>query len=129
MRSVLFIASSLTLALASAGLASASGPYYNPANAANSKGVTDGTPLYRTIGCPGRQLLDPPCMEDLPAPAPVVKSPAPVVDNCPLPLGALAGDKMPTNAQAGQSFTKVFRPASFRTETNRKLVKEASERI
>lgn len=132
MRNSLWMLSSLTIALASAGgiaHAQTAKKYYDPSNVASPSGVTSGTPLYRTIGCPGRQLLDPPCLEEQPAPAP---APAPVVaakpDPCVLPAGAIVGD-LPTNAQAGQCFAKVVRPATYRTETIRKLVKEAGERV
>jgi outer membrane protein OmpA-like peptidoglycan-associated protein len=66
-------------------LHAAEAPYYNPSNAASPSGMTTGHELYKTIGCPGRALLDPPCGEELaikpiaiakPVPAPVA---APVV--------------------------------------------------
>ncbi|OYY95634.1 MAG: hypothetical protein B7Y41_02095 [Hydrogenophilales bacterium 28-61-23] len=51
--------------------------YYNPANAASSSGQTTGYDLYKTIGCPGRGILDAPCAGPAPAkpaaPAPVAK--------------------------------------------------------
>jgi outer membrane protein OmpA-like peptidoglycan-associated protein len=49
-------------------------PYYNPANPASSSGFTTGYELYRTIGCPGKQLLDNPGKWCAPAPA---SAPAP----------------------------------------------------
>jgi murein L,D-transpeptidase YcbB/YkuD len=122
MRKTLLALTSLHIALATAGIGLVqAGPYYDPSNIASPSGVTVGTPLYKTIGCPGRQLLDPPCKEDV--------KPAPLVLPCPLPAGAIRGDSMPANAQPGQCFAKVAKPATFRTETNRKLVKEGSERI
>ena len=39
----------------------APGQFYNPSNAASPTGYTIGHELFRTIGCPGRQLLDSPC--------------------------------------------------------------------
>jgi len=39
----------------------APGQFYNPSNAASPTGYTIGHELFRTIGCPGRQLLDTPC--------------------------------------------------------------------
>lgn len=42
-------------------------PFYNPSNTASKDGKTGGYELFKTIGCPGRQLLDPPCKEDAPA--------------------------------------------------------------
>ena len=98
--------------------------YYDPSNAAASQGKTTNFELYRTIGCPGQGLLEKNCVEEK-APAPVAKK-APA---CPLPTGAFPGDQMPSNAKAGECFAKVVRPAQFRTDMNRKLVKEASERI
>lgn len=115
-------------ALAGSALASSvQGSFYDPRNRAsgNQAGNTTGFELYRTIGCPGRGLLDPGCVEDKkPAAKPVAK-PAP----CPLPPGALVGDKTPLNAKAGECYAKVVRPAQYRTDTVRKLVREASERI
>ncbi len=56
----------LFVALTAAGAMSAQAadaPYYNPANTASQSQLTTGHELYRTIGCPGRQLLDPVCKE------------------------------------------------------------------
>jgi len=50
--------------------------YYDPSNVASPSGNTVGYELYRTIGCPGKQLLDPACKVP-PAPTPEPK-PAPV---------------------------------------------------
>ena len=99
------------------------GAYYDPTNTASGSGKTVGYELYKTIGCPGQGLLDKTCGEDktVPAAKPVVQ--------CALPTGAIAGDKMPSNAKAGQCFAKVSRAATFRTDNMRKLVKEASEKI
>jgi OOP family OmpA-OmpF porin len=54
----------LGAAIISAGLASAQaaeGKYYDPTNVASPKTNTIGYELYRTIGCPGKQLLDAGC--------------------------------------------------------------------
>jgi len=48
-------------------------PYYNPANSASASGLTTGHALFKTIGCPGRGLLDAPCE----VPAPTAPKPAP----------------------------------------------------
>lgn len=59
--------SSLTILAATlmfSGLASAqvaTGQFYDPSNAASPTGYTIGHELYRTIGCPGRELLGVPC--------------------------------------------------------------------
>jgi outer membrane protein OmpA-like peptidoglycan-associated protein len=58
------IMSALGVALLSAGICSAQAgahPYYNPANPASPTGFTTGYELYRTIGCPGKALMDRPC--------------------------------------------------------------------
>ncbi len=79
-------------------------PYYNPSNPASSTGKTTGYDLYKTIGCPGRGLLEAPCAGSVeakvavPVAAPVVKA-APIdsdddgvpdaIDQCPnTPAGA-----------------------------------------
>jgi OOP family OmpA-OmpF porin len=36
-------------------------PFYDPSNPASKSGITTDYDLYRTIGCPGRGLLDAPC--------------------------------------------------------------------
>lgn len=60
----------LTIALVTAWSATAQAadaPYYNPANAASPSGYTTDYQLYKTIGCPGRGLLDAPCKEPIAA--------------------------------------------------------------
>ncbi len=62
-----------------AGLATAwagEGIFYDPSNAASPTGKTIGYELFRTIGCPGRQLLGKPC----PVPTPVDSDGDGVVD-------------------------------------------------
>jgi outer membrane protein OmpA-like peptidoglycan-associated protein len=71
----------LTLAalLMSAGVVTAhaaQGDFYDPSNAASPTGKTIGHELYRTIGCPGRDLLGTPCPVPAP-PAQVAEMPAP----------------------------------------------------
>lgn len=53
------------------------GVFYDPSNAASPTGKTIGYELFRTIGCPGRALLDTPC------PVPLEKAPEPVVESPP----------------------------------------------
>ncbi|MDQ1315720.1 MAG: Membrane protein [Pseudomonadota bacterium] len=109
MRTTPFLFSILGATLISAGAISAhaaEGVFYNPSNAASPTGKTIGYELYRTIGCPGRALLDTPCpapaLEKVaaaepaaapaptpayvaPAPAPAYVAPAPVVYVAPQP--------------------------------------------
>lgn len=70
---------SLSVLLAMTGAAQAA-PYYNPANPASSTGMTSGYELYKTIGCPGRGILDAPCVE----PAAAKAAPAPAATPAPL---------------------------------------------
>lgn len=73
-----FVVNTLALALGTAlalSAQAAEGPYYNPANAASSTGFTTGYELNKTIGCPGRGILEAPCKE--PAAAKPAAAPAP----------------------------------------------------
>ncbi|HYP67207.1 MAG TPA: OmpA family protein [Thiobacillaceae bacterium] len=97
MRTTPFILSVLGATLISAGAISvqaAEGRYYDPSNAASQKeGKTIGYELYKTIGCPGKGLLDTPCKE----PAPVDSDGDGVVDGkdkCP---NTPAGRKVDAN--------------------------------
>jgi OOP family OmpA-OmpF porin len=82
------VLSGLSLALIAAGVAHAN-PYYDPSNVASDTGKTKGYELFRTIGCPAKQLLDAPCPVPAeakmaaPAPAP---APAPVAAPKPAPV-------------------------------------------
>ncbi len=67
---------SLLVLLALGGVAQAAERFYDPSNAASNTGKTSGYELYRTIGCPGRGLLDSACPGDVAAkPAPVAARP------------------------------------------------------
>ncbi len=78
MRKPIFHLTTLGAALLALGslAAQAAEPYYNPANAASSTGKTTGYELFRTIGCPGKGILEAPCKEPAPAPA-AAPAPAP----------------------------------------------------
>lgn len=83
-----------TLLVAGFGLSAhaGQGPFYDPANAASQSGFTQGYELYRTIGCPGRGLLDAPCQAPVAAPADSDKDGIPDADDqCP---NTPAGDKV-----------------------------------
>jgi outer membrane protein OmpA-like peptidoglycan-associated protein len=95
MRTTPFLFSILGATLISAGVVSAhaaEGVFYDPSNAASPTGKTTGYELFRTIGCPGRELLAVPCpVPPEPAPAPVAAAPAPVAAApAPAPLAAAA---------------------------------------
>jgi len=80
MRTTPFLFSILGATLISAGVVSAQaaeGVYYDPSNAASSTGKTVGYELFKTIGCPGRQLLDTPCKAPVPAPLAAAPEPTP----------------------------------------------------
>jgi outer membrane protein OmpA-like peptidoglycan-associated protein len=99
MRTKPFVASVLGTLLISAGVmtAYAQEGFYDPSNAASPSGKTVGHELNATIGCPGRGLLDKPCVvpkEAAPAPAPVDSDGDGVIDSkdkCP---GTPAGRKV-----------------------------------
>jgi outer membrane protein OmpA-like peptidoglycan-associated protein len=80
MRTTSFLFSVLGASLMATGVVTAyaaEAPFYNPRNAASPTGFTIGYELFRTIGCPGRELLGTPCPVP-PPPAPVVAAPEPV---------------------------------------------------
>ncbi len=81
MRTTPFLFSILGATLISVGAISAhaaEGVFYDPSNAASTDGKTIGHELYRTIGCPGRELLTTPCPVPAPAaPVAAVSEPAP----------------------------------------------------
>lgn len=67
MRTHSFLFTALNAALISASVMTAhaaEGVFYDPTNAASASGNTVGYELYGTIGCPGRGLLDAPCVAD-----------------------------------------------------------------
>lgn len=77
MRTTPVLFSTLAAVLMSAGVVTAyaaEGVFYDPSNAASPTGKTIGHELYRTIGCPGRDLLGKPC----PVPAQIAAAPEPV---------------------------------------------------
>lgn len=95
MRKTPFLFSILSATLISAGAVSAQAaeaPFYNPSNAASATGNTIGHELYRTIGCPGRELLGKPC--DVPAPVVAAAEPAPE------PAPVVAAEPAPAPAPA-----------------------------
>ena len=61
----------------------AEGKYYDPSNAASPTGKTTGYTLYRTIGCPARELIGTPCYVPKP-----IAGPAPITPPMPLPSPA-----------------------------------------
>lgn len=86
MRATPFLFSILGATLISAGAISAhaaEGVYYDPSNAASATEKTVGYELFRTIGCPGKQLLDAPCK--VPAPEKVAAAAEPVAAPAPAP--------------------------------------------
>ncbi len=129
MRTTTFSTSVLGAALMFAGVASAEaagGRFYDPSNAASPTGYTIGYELYRTIGCPGRELLGTPCevldsdgdgvpdfkdkCPDTPAGTEVDK------DGCPLPAPAAAPVPAPAAlapAAAAAPVTTVLAGANF----------------
>jgi outer membrane protein OmpA-like peptidoglycan-associated protein len=81
------IAGTILISAGAVTARAAEAPFYNPTNAASPTGFTIGYELFRTIGCPGRELLGIPC--EVPAPAPLAAAPAPA------PLAAAAPEPTP----------------------------------
>ena len=82
MRTTPFLFSVLGATLMATGVVTAhaaEAPFYNPSNAASPTGFTTGYELFRTIGCPGRELLGTPCPVPPPVPVAAAPEPEPVV--------------------------------------------------
>ncbi|HJX58100.1 MAG TPA: OmpA family protein [Thiobacillus sp.] len=118
MRTTPFLFGLVGATLVSAGVVTAhaaEAPFYNPTNAASPTGYTIGYELFRTIGCPGRELLGVPC--PVPAPAPLAAEPEPE----PAPLAAapepLAGAPAPAPlaavAEPAPAMTLVLEGVNF----------------
>ena len=91
MRTKPLLISTLGAILMSAGAVSAhaaEGVFYDPSNAASPTGKTIGHELYRTIGCPGRPLLDTPCPVPAPPEPVAAAEPAPAYVAPPAPAPA-----------------------------------------
>lgn len=96
MRTTPFLFSTLGAILMSTGVVTAhaaEGVFYDPSNAASPTGKTIGYELYRTIGCPGRDLLGTPCPVPAP-PAQVAAAPEPA----PAPAPAYVAPPAPAPA-------------------------------
>ena len=113
--------------------ATADSRYYDPSNVG---GDTTGYQLFRTIGCPGKGLLDSGCTAPVvprPVPAPVVEA-APVAPPVPAPAPApqipevLVKSKLP-NAKPGECYGKVVTQPEYRIEQVKQMIKPAGERI
>jgi len=93
------------LVLLAVGGSVQAGTFYDPTNDASKDGKTIGYELYRTIGCPGRGLLDAPCPGDTaaakPAPAPTPEVvPAPAAEVTPAPAPEITPGPAPVVAAA-----------------------------
>lgn len=102
MRTTRFLLCGSVAALLSAGMISAyaaEGAFYDPSNAASPNGKTTGFELYRTIGCPGKGLLDVPCQVPKEAP-PAEPAPEPVAQPAPAPAAEPAPEPAPAPAAA-----------------------------
>jgi OOP family OmpA-OmpF porin len=145
MRTTSLISAILGAVLLSAGMVSAhaaQGVFYDPSNAASPTGFTIGHELFRTIGCPGRQLLDTPCpvldsdgdgvydyMDKCPDTPRGVKVDK---DGCPLPVAAApepapAPAAVPVPAPAAPPRTLELRGANF--DFDRSVIRPADVEV
>lgn len=84
------------------------GVFYDPSNAASPTGKTIGYELFRTIGCPGRELLGVPCpVPAEPAPPPAAAEPA-AAPLAAAPLAAAPAPKTLTLEGVNFDFDKSF---------------------
>lgn len=127
MRTTPLLVSTLGAILMSAGVVTAhaaEGVFYDPSNAASPTGKTIGYELYRTIGCPGRQLLDTPCPVPAPPaavtaaaePAPPAPEPAYVAPPAPAPAAYVAPVPVPPQKLVLDGVNFDFDKATLRQE-------------
>ena len=127
MRTTPLLVSTLGAILMSAGVVTAyaaEGVFYDPSNAASPTGKTIGYELYRTIGCPGRQLLDTPCPVPAPPaavtaaaePAPLAPEPAYVAPPAPAPAAYVAPVPVPPQKLVLDGVNFDFDKATLRQE-------------
>jgi hypothetical protein len=95
--------------------------YYDPTNVG---GNTTNYELYRTIGCPGKQLFDKSCIEPVAQPMTKAAAPAPI----PSKPDVLIKSNLPS-AKPGECYGKVVTKPEFTSTKLREMVKPASERI
>lgn len=120
-----------------AGVAQAEAtPYYNPANQASETGLTAGSNLYRTIGCPGQGLLEQDCSEaapSLPPAAPAAQAaPAPAVAAVQEPAPVAAAKPEPVSqpaviVTAAPVVAAADTPANPYAECYDKMVKQTAD--
>ena len=110
MRTSPFLRNALGAILMSTGVVAAhaaEGVFYDPSNAASPTGKTIGYELYRTIGCPGRELLAKPCPVPAEPAPPAAAEPAAPLAAAPLAAAAPA-PKTLTLEGANFDFDKSF---------------------
>jgi len=101
------------LACGAIGAGAAETPYYNPANTASKDGFTTDYTLYKTIGCPGKGLMDAPCQDAAPARAAAPgRRPRSATSS-----GTRATQAMPERFHGGNA--RACNPAEARTRATR----------
>ncbi|NTV96231.1 MAG: OmpA family protein [Thiobacillus sp.] len=103
MRTTPLLFSILFTSLISVGAVSshaAGGHFYDPSNAASLSGKTTGYELYRTIGCPARELLGVPCRAPVEPVAAALPTPEPVAKVVAKPVPAVVPVVVPAPAPA-----------------------------
>lgn len=96
--------------------ATADSNYYDPTNNApgNDSGKTVGYQLYSTIGCPGKQLLDPGCPAETTESEPVTAS---LPEPTPAPASASLSAPAPITAPAPVQIAKA-EPSTLNNRAN-----------
>ncbi len=132
---------SLVAALFSVGIAQVqaqSAPYYNPSNPASPTGVTTGADQTKTIGCPGKGILDAACVNvepkavaaPAPAPKPVAKpAPAPVVVAAPKPAPVVKAAPAPVVITSNTLDSVMYLPTGVRATSALMIERMAPKEI
>lgn len=98
------------------------GKYYNPTNPASPTGFTTGYKLYRTIGCPGKELLGIPCVVPPPPVEAVAAKSAPVNKAMPVATQPEAAPVV-TEAQKLASIVNILASNSIYFDFDKSLIK------
>jgi len=97
------------------------GKYYNPTNPASPTGFTTGYKLYRTIGCPGKELLGIPCAVPPPPEEAGAMNSAPV--NTAQPATQSEAVPAVTEAQKLASIVKILANNSIYFDFDKSIIK------
>jgi peptidoglycan-associated lipoprotein len=97
------------------------GKYYNPTNPASPTGFTTGYKLYRTIGCPGKELLGIPCI--VPPPPEEISKVTPATVSMPETVKQPEAGPAATEVQKESGIVKILASSSIYFDFDKSIIK------